>query len=180
MTGRRTMAVMEIRKNGDPALRKQSKRVRAMNDDLAALGRDMVETMLDAGGVGLAANQVGRLKRIIAVLIDDEPRVLVNPKIVKKSADTEINDEGCLSIPGVSASVNRHVTVRVKAFDVDMKPVSIDAEGLLARAFQHELDHLNGITILDRAEPGTVREITLETESAEGGAEPDASVRGVR
>ncbi|MEW6202251.1 MAG: peptide deformylase [bacterium] len=158
------MALLEIKKDTDPVLKKQAKSIRKVDDALRLLAQDMVETMIAANGVGLAGNQVGCLKRVIIVMMDGAPQVFLNPKIVKKSREAVPDDEGCLSVPGIAATVCRHECVRIHAQNLDMNPVRLNAEGLLARIFQHEIDHLNGILILDRAEPGTIREIKLETE----------------
>ncbi|MFH1538954.1 MAG: peptide deformylase, partial [bacterium] len=119
-------------------------------------------------GLGLAGNQVGVARRIITVKMDDGPKVFINPRLKKMSKEKVESDEGCLSFPMMLGAVKRSRSVTVVARDLDMKEVKIEAEGLLARAFQHEIDHLNGIVFLDRAEPGTVREIVIEEEEETG------------
>ena len=160
------MALIEIKKDNDPILKKSAKSIRKVDDDLRRLASDMMETMIGAKGIGLAGNQVGCLRRIITVMMDGEAQVFLNPRIVKKSEETVSHDEGCLSFPGIAASVCRHECVRVHAQDLEMKQVCVNAEEFLARVFQHEIDHLNGIVFLERAEPGTIREITPETENS--------------
>lgn len=171
------MSVLEIKTFEDRSLTKSAKSIRKVTDELRQLAVDMAETMVAARGVGLAANQVGVLKRLIVVLIDDDIVPFVNPRIVKKSKEKESESEGCLSFPRLYGTVPRHYSVRVVAYDLDMNPLKIEAEGMTARIFQHEIDHLNGVTFNTRAEKGTLREVkpqeTIE-ETAEGGTEPAA------
>ena len=145
------MAIRNIRKDGDPVLRKISKVVTNFEDRTQILIDDMIETMNEANGVGLAAPQVGILKRIVVIDIGEGPIVLVNPEIVETKG--EINEkEGCLSIPGRDGNVIRPAYVRVKAQDRNGTPIEVEGEDLLARAFCHEIDHLNGILYIDKLE----------------------------
>lgn len=145
------MAIRNIRKDGDPVLRKVSKVVTNFEDRTQILIDDMIETMNEAKGVGLAAPQVGILKRIVVVDIGEGPIVLVNPEIVE--AKGEINEkEGCLSIPGKEGNVVRPEYVKVKAQDRRGNAIELEGKELLARAFCHEIDHLNGILYIDKLE----------------------------
>jgi peptide deformylase len=162
------MSVLEVVKDGHPVLKKSAKRIRKMSDELRALADDLKETMVAANGVGLAANQVARPVRMISVCHGpDDIRVYVNPRITEFSDEIEYSDEGCLSFPLTYGTVARSVKVCVNAHDTDMKKVKLDAEGLLARIFQHEIDHLNGITFTERCEEGTLKTFTIEELQAE-------------
>lgn len=153
------MAIREIRLDGDPALRKKAREVDTFNKRLSVLLDDMAETMYDADGVGLAAPQIGIRRRVITVDIGDgELYSLVNP-VITESEGQECGAEGCLSIPGESAYVRRPYKIRVEAQDRYGKPVVIDAEGFLARAFCHEIDHLEGILFVDKAIEPTEEEL---------------------
>ncbi|MBS7007845.1 peptide deformylase [Anaerostipes sp.] len=146
------MAIRNIRKMGDDVLRKSSKEVKEMTPRLQTLIDDMFETMYQAYGVGLAAPQVGILKRLVVIdTYEGQPLVLINPKIVEKDGE-QIGDEGCLSLPGKVAVVKRPNHVICEALDRDMNPVTVEGEGLLARAICHELDHLDGVLYPDVAE----------------------------
>ena len=160
------MAILPIRLAGDPVLRQKARKVKTIDASVQKLIDDMIETMIDAPGVGLAANQVGVLLRVIVMQVpevdedeaeeEDEEReikwkqyVLINPQIVKKSGE-RVLDEGCLSIPGYKAPVRRSVSVTAKGLDRDGKEVRIKAEdNLLAEALEHEIDHINGILYVD-------------------------------
>jgi peptide deformylase len=160
------MTVREIRTEPDPVLRKRAKKIAAVSADVRRLADDMVDTMRVAPGVGLAANQVGVLHRVITVEYAEEPEqtpeegapppapalyVLINPEITRTSREKITGIEGCLSVPGFAGEVERHVEVVVKGYNVQGSPVRIKAKGWLARIFQHEIDHLNGILYIDRA-----------------------------
>ncbi len=141
------MALRNIRQKGDPILEKVCKPVKEMNGRTEDLIDDMFETMYDAGGVGLAAPQVGILKRICVIDITPDgtdPHVFINPEIVERSEEVQTGYEGCLSYPGKSGIVTRAEKVKVKALGRDMKPFTMEGEGLMARAMQHEIDHLDG------------------------------------
>lgn len=149
------MAVREILFLGDPVLRTQAEDVAKFNGELRGLVRDMFETMYHAEGIGLAAPQIGVSSRVIVVDLrredeDDEPLALVNPRLVWQSPETAKQPEGCLSIPTLEEVVERPAEVRVEALDPDGNPFEIEATELLARALQHEIDHLDGILFLDR------------------------------
>ncbi len=146
------MAVIPIRKFPDPVLRKKAKRVSIIDQSLLRLINDMLDTMEDAHGAGLAAPQVGVSLRIIVVgEPEGEPFCLINPEIIKSGEEAWM-DEGCLSVPGYRGELKRCVSVTVKGLDPRKKTVRIKAEGLLAQALQHEIDHLNGILFIDRLE----------------------------
>lgn len=144
------MAVYEIVKIGDEILRERAKEVFRVNDNVRKLLRNMVDTMVDAEGIGLAAPQIGIPKRVIVVAMENRIIELINPEIVNFKGE-EIGTEGCLSIPGIVAEVPRAVHVTVAGLDGEGKKTNIEAEGLLARALQHEIDHLDGILIVDKA-----------------------------
>ena len=148
------MALRNIRTEQDPILKKISKPVWEMTDKVKTLIGDMLETMYNANGVGLAAVQVGVLKRIVVIDVSDEgndPIILINPEIIDKSG-SQTGDEGCLSVPGKSGVVTRAEHVKVKAFNEKMEVFEMEGDGLLARAFQHELDHLDGILYTSKVE----------------------------
>ena len=145
------MAIRTIRTDGDPVLRKISKPVKEITPKIVTLVDDMLDTMYEAMGVGLAAPQVGILKRIVVIDIGDGPIVLINPEILETSGE-QTGDEGCLSVPGMSGQVTRPNYVKVKALDMDMKEQEYEGEGLLARAFCHEIDHLDGKMYTDLVE----------------------------
>ncbi|MBQ9277400.1 MAG: peptide deformylase [Lachnospiraceae bacterium] len=148
------MAIRNIRIDGDDILRKKCKPVEKMTDRISTLIDDMFDTMYDANGVGLAAPQVGILKRIVVIdVMDDNPLALINPVIVSSDGEQE-GEEGCLSLPGLSGNVKRPNHVICKALDRDMKEITVEGEGLLARAICHELDHLDGILYKDLATDG--------------------------
>ncbi len=142
------MAIRNIRKDGDEVLRKISKPVEKMTPRLEELIDDMIETMMHADGVGLAAPQVGVLRRIIVIDVGEGPIVLINPEIVD-SDGSQCGQEGCLSIPGVYMDVTRPNHVIVKAQNREMEQCTIEGTELLARALCHEIDHLNGILFKD-------------------------------
>ena len=145
------MATRKIRIDGDSILRKICKPVTEMTPRLSQLSDDMFDTMYEARGVGLAAPQVGILRRICVIdVMDGDPIILINPEIIE-TAGEQTDEEGCLSIPGKCASVTRADYVKVKSFDMELNPVIIEGEGLRARALQHEIDHLDGVLYGDRA-----------------------------
>ena len=137
------MALRTIRVEGDPVLTKVSRPVDKMTPRNHELIMDMLDTMYDAMGVGLAAPQVGILKRIVVIDVGEGPIVLINPEILETSGE-QTGDEGCLSVPGMAGQVTRPNYVKVKALDIDMNEVEYEGEGRLARAFCHEIDHLDG------------------------------------
>ena len=146
------MAIRNIRIMGDPILEKVCKEIKEVTPRIKELIEDMLETMYDANGVGLAAPQVGVLKRIVVIdVTGEDPIVLINPRILETSGE-QTGGEGCLSLPGKSGTVTRPNYVKVKAYDRDMKPFEIEGTELLARAFCHEIDHLDGKMYTDLVE----------------------------
>ena len=146
------MAIRAIRVIGDSVLNKKCKEVKAVNDRTKVLIEDMIDTMREANGVGLAAPQIGVLKRIVVIEIEPENvYVLINPVILEQDGEQE-GYEGCLSVPGKSGIVKRPNHVKVKAFDIDMNEYTLEGEGLLARAICHECDHLDGKLYIDLVE----------------------------
>ncbi len=143
------MALRNIRKYGDDVLRKECREVEEIDKRLLVLIKDMLETMYDADGVGLAAPQVGILKRLFVIDIGDEPLVFINPEIIETSGK-QIDEEGCLSLPGKMEEVMRPNYVRARALNEKGQEFEIEAEELLARAILHEYDHLNGTLFIDR------------------------------
>jgi len=144
------MAILEIKEYGDPILREKALLVEEITPDILNLIKDMAETMYADSGVGLAAPQVGVSKRIITIDEDEEKLlVLLNPEIIKSEGEA-VEEEGCLSVPGVYSEVKRSLKVTVKALNENGDPIEINKEGLTARALQHEIDHLNGILFIDK------------------------------
>ncbi len=155
---RKRVALSQIRQYGDPALRMRAAEVTAFDDELTRVTERMIALMHDADGVGLAATQIGVLRRFFVFHDDGEDRVLVNPVIALASAESEIDEEGCLSLGQVRVEVERPVRVTVEARDAAGELVSFELEGLAARVAQHELDHLDGKLIVDRTDPESRRE----------------------
>ena len=147
------MAVLPILELPHPALRQRAKKVRRIDSSLLRLAHDMVDTMRNAEGVGLAANQVNVLRRVIVIQLpdDEEARVYINPEIAHREGEREV-EEGCLSVPGYRGFITRSVWVRFRALDRSSKLIKLKAEGLLSQALEHEVDHLNGILFLDHLE----------------------------
>ncbi|HIV90847.1 MAG TPA: peptide deformylase [Candidatus Eisenbergiella stercoravium] len=146
------MAIRNIRVMGDPILEKVCKEVKEMTPRTQELIDDMFETMYEANGVGLAAPQVGVLKRIVVIdVTGEDPIVLINPRIMETSGE-QTGGEGCLSVPGKSGIVTRPNYVKVKAYDRDMNPIELEGMELLARAFCHEIDHLDGHLYVEKVE----------------------------
>lgn len=138
--------ILEIKKYGESVLKKKAKEVESVNPEIKELIFNMAETLKRVQGVGLAAPQVGESKRIIIV----NDRAFINPEIIKKSRETEVGEEGCLCLPGVYLKIKRLKSLEITAQDLEGKQIEIKSEGLIARVFQHEIDHLNGILILDK------------------------------
>lgn len=158
------MAIRQIRYEGDDILRKKCKEVKEMNERTLQLIDDMFETMYEANGVGLAAPQVGILKRVVVIDIDDgNPLVLINP-VIETSDGEQTGDEGCLSLPGKSATVTRPNHVVCRALNEDMEEIVVEGTELLARAICHEVEHLDGVLYTDRMEPGTLHSIEQQAE----------------
>jgi peptide deformylase len=152
LEARRAAALAHVRKFGDPVLRTQSRPVDRFDDALRHEVRRMGELMIDALGVGLAANQVGVLHRVLVYRVHQQApvAVLVNPEIEWVGKEEEILEEGCLSLPAVHVDVERPVYIRVRAQDENGDPITVEASGLEARVIQHEMDHLDGVLVLDR------------------------------
>jgi peptide deformylase len=158
------MAQLEIFTYDDPVLRETARPITAVQPRHRQLGRDMAESMYASRGIGLAANQVGLTERIIVVDVDwpksedrrdgpaYQPRVLVNPEVLEAGDEDDPYVEGCLSLPGIEGEVWRPTRIRYRYLDLEGKPVEAEAQGLLARCIQHEVDHLNGILFIDRME----------------------------
>lgn len=159
------MAVREIRVQGDDVLTKVCKEVKALTPRTLVLIEDMLDTMYEAMGVGLAAPQVGILKRIVVIDVGEGPIILINPEILETSGE-QTGDEGCLSVPGLAGQVTRPNYVKVRALDENMEEVIYEGEGLLARAFCHEIDHLDGHLYVEKVE-GELHEPVYEEEEDE-------------
>ena len=149
------MAILEVLEHPNPILKQKAVKVEAVNDDVRALLDDMLETMYASFGVGLAAPQIGVLKRIVVIDIafegqKPEPMFLINPEIIETSEETVICEEGCLSVPEQRADVERFDSVKVKYLDYNGKECELFADDFLAIAMQHELDHLDGVLYIDR------------------------------
>ena len=145
------MALRQIVQIGDPVLRKKSKVVEKIDAKIIQLLDDMADTMYHADGVGLAAPQVGILKRVVVIDIGDGLLELINPEIIETSGE-QLDDEGCLSVVGEAGAVRRPYRVKVRAFDRNGNLFEIEGEELLARAFCHEIDHLEGVLFVDKIE----------------------------
>jgi len=159
------MAVRKIVKMGDDLLRKKSKPVTVFDDKLRDLLDDMKETMYEFDGMGLACPQVGILKRIVVIDVGEGPIILINP-VILETAGEQTGDEGCLSVPGKAGQVTRPYYVKVKALDENMEEVIYEGEELLARAFCHEIDHLDGHLYVEKVE-GELHDAVYEEEEIE-------------
>ncbi len=159
------MAIRNIREIGDPVLNKVAKEIKEVDRKLLTLIDDMLDTMYDANGVGLAAPQVGILKRLVVIDVSEEgdtPIILINPVIIETEGE-QIGDEGCLSVPGKVGTVSRPNYVKVKAMNEKMEEYTIEGTGLLAKAFCHEIDHLDGKLYVDQT-IGELRDVTVTEE----------------
>jgi peptide deformylase len=178
------MTILEILQIGNPVLRQRSIKITRFDQALSKLADDMIETMHEANGAGLAAPQVGVNKRLIVVEMPDsedyphpgERWVLCNPEIVKASRETEVGQEGCLSVAGYVGMVERATSVVVRGQDLAGHSVRLKAKDFLARAFQHEIDHLNGVLYVDIAEEGSVMTIQELEQRLEQEAEPEEMI----
>lgn len=152
---KRRMALAQIRQYPDSALRLPARELAAVDDEVRRLAARMIDLMHDAHGVGLAGNQVGTLRRVFVFQNGDDPDAIavVNPTLADRSEETSVDDEGCLSLQGVLVPVERPVRVTVAGLDLDGKELRIELEGLPARVVQHEVDHLDGVLIIDRTDP---------------------------
>jgi peptide deformylase len=158
LQARRRVALSQIRQYGDPVLRMRANEVDAYDEELARLTERMIGLMHDAEGVGLAATQVGILRRLFVFHDEGEDRVIVNPVLTARGNETEVDEEGCLSLGPIRMPVERAVEVTLDGFDADGKAVHLELEGMSARVVQHELDHLDGKMIIDRTDPDSRRE----------------------
>ncbi|MGD0566657.1 MAG: peptide deformylase [Candidatus Goldiibacteriota bacterium] len=149
--------ILEIKKYGDPVLRKKAETVKVFDAELKKLCNDMLETMYEAGGMGLAANQIGISKSVIVLDASTKDSTIVmalaNPEVSGSSKEKEEFEEGCLSFPGITEKISRPKEIKVKAFDPDGNELLIEASGLLAIILQHEIDHINGVIFTDRMSP---------------------------
>ena len=158
------MALSTIRIMGDPVLTKPCKEVKEVTPRIKELIEDMIDTMYEANGVGLAAPQVGVLKRIAVVdVTGDDPHVMINPEIIETSGE-QTGNEGCLSLPGKTGVVTRPNHVIVRAYDIDMEQYEIEGEELLARALVHEIEHLDGHMYVEKVEGELMNVENNETE----------------
>lgn len=156
------MAIRKIRIMGDKILTKKCRQVEEVTPRIRQLAEDMLDTMYDACGVGLAAPQVGILKRIVVIDVGEGPIVLINPVITQTSGE-QTGEEGCLSLPGKSGVVTRPNVVTVKAWNENMEEITVTGEGLLARAICHECDHLEGIMYVEHVE-GEIHDVEYDSE----------------
>ena len=156
------MALRKIREIGDPILNKTCKEVKEVTDRTKDLIDDMFETMYEAQGVGLAAPQVGILKRIVVIDCGDDPLLLINPEVLETSGE-QTGQEGCLSVPGKAGIVTRPNYAKVKAYNEDMEEFIVEGEELLARALLHEIDHLDGHLYVEKVE-GDLMDVAPEDE----------------
>jgi peptide deformylase len=155
---RKEVALAQVRQYGDPVLRMRAADVESFDEELARITGRMTELMHDADGVGLAATQIGILRRFFVCTLDGEDRVLVNPVVTPVGDETEADDEGCLSLGSIRVPIERALRVEVEARDAAGEPVSLSLEGMDARVVQHELDHLDGVLLLDRTDAESRRE----------------------
>ncbi|MFM8944187.1 MAG: peptide deformylase [Actinomycetota bacterium] len=171
------MALIAIRTLGDPVLRERTRPPERFDEALARVAEDMFETMYDAPGVGLAANQIGLVGRFFVYDDGDGNRGFVADPELSELEGEETHDEGCLSIPGPYAPTTRALAVRLRGRDLDGSPLDIRAEGLLARIFQHETDHLNGMLYIDRLDDAGRRDVMRQLREREALARGDERPR---
>jgi peptide deformylase len=155
---RKEIALSQVRQYGDPVLRMRADDVEEFDDELHKVSERMIAVMQDAEGVGLAATQVGILRRFFVCTLDGEARLFVNPVVMPLGKDTEVDTEGCLSLGSVRVPVERATKVKIEARDADGAPVALELEGYPARVVQHEVDHLDGKLMLDRTDAESRRE----------------------
>ena len=172
------MSILDIRVLGDPVLRKPTKPVTEVTDELRKLIADMFETMYAAEGIGLAAPQVGRTERLAVVDVEGKKFALINPKIIESSSETDKAEEGCLSIPEVYGDVERPSEVTIRAIDENGKEYEASGNQLLGRCFQHEIDHLDGKLFIDYLSPLKRRSALTKWEKSKD--EYPGSIRKVR
>jgi peptide deformylase len=167
------MAVLPVVKMDNPVLHSKAKKVKNIDSSIQKLIDNMIETMHEIGGAGLAAPQVGVPLQVVVFQLpdDEEATVLINPEIVKTSEETETMDEGCLSLPGYRGELKRFTAVTVKGRDRQGKLIRIKGEGLLAQVLQHEIDHINGVVFVDRLEsPDKLYKLEEEEGTEEAGS----------
>lgn len=153
---------IEIRTYGDSVLRRTADQITEIDSETKQIAEKMVEAMLRANGIGIAAPQIGVSKRIIVLDLDGKFHVLINPEIIETSQESEEILEGCLSIPGVDAEITRKLRTHLRGVTLDEKTIDIEGEGLMARAIQHEIDHLNGVLFIDYLSPARRRSLLKE------------------
>jgi peptide deformylase len=156
------VAILRIREFGDPVLRQRAREVEEVTDVHRKLVADMLDTMRDALGVGLAGPQVGVLERVFVWEVGDRHGAVFNPVIVERSEERVTDDEGCLSVPGLTYPVERHAEVTIEGLDENGSEIRLEADDLLARVFQHETDHLDGVLFMDRL-PDDLRKKAMRT-----------------
>ena len=154
------MAIRQIRELGDSVLTKECRPILEVSKRIEELAKDMIETMYEYNGVGLAAPQVGILKQLTVIDIGEGPIILINPEIIDSSG-TQTGDEGCLSYPGKVGTVTRPNLVKVRAYDLNMEPFELEGEELLARALCHEIEHLHGHMYVEKVE-GEIRDVEYD------------------
>ena len=155
---RRQLALAQVRQYGDPVLRMRANEVETFDEELPRVAEHMIGLMHDAEGIGLAATQVGILRRFFVFHHDGEDRVVVNPELTRAGGEIETTDEGCLSLGPVRVPVERMLEITIEGRDATGNPVKLELEGLVARVVQHELDHLDGTLIIDRTDAESRRE----------------------
>lgn len=169
------MGIRNLRYEGDSILNKKTKDIKDVTPKIRQLAGDMLETMYAANGVGLAAPQVGVLRRICVVDVGEGPHIFINPTIIAQDGE-QIGDEGCLSVPGKCGTVMRPNYVKARAFDLDMNPFEIEGTELFARAMCHEFDHLDGHMYMEKVDGG-LRDVTYEPEEDEEAVEEAEEAR---
>jgi peptide deformylase len=153
---------MHIRQFGDPVLRRPAEPVHEITDEIRAICSTMVEAMIRASGAGLAAPQIGIAKRIIVLDVEGEFHILINPELISVEGESDVLVEGCLSLPGVNAPVTRGTRATISGTTLEGERIELTGEGLLARAIQHEMDHLNGHLFIDHLSPARRRSAIQE------------------
>lgn len=171
------MALRELRTLGDPVLTKKSRPVEEMNERIEVLIQDMLDTLYESEGVGLAAPQIGILRQVVVIDVSensDSPIILINPEVLETSGEQR-GYEGCLSVPGKSGMVTRPNYAKVRAYDRNMEEIIVEGEGLLARALLHETDHLQGHLYIEQVEGDLVdnEELERERDNKKGGRKKD-------
>lgn len=159
------MAIRQIRKVGDPVLGKKCREIKEVTPRIRDLAQDLIDTMYAANGVGLAAPQVGILRRIVVIDIGEGPIVFINPEILETEGE-QTGEEGCLSVPGKFGDVTRPEYVKARAYDLDMNQFEIEGHELMARAMCHEFEHLDGHLYIEKVE-GELRDVQMEEEAQE-------------